>query len=286
MSASRTTKQARGADLTTFALSFVDQSGNGAGPFVSAVSITDASGNAFTSSNRLPVEIDASNVTLNVNSISSINVGNFPPTVNVGNFQASINIGNFPASQAVTGTFWQATQPVSLASLPALSTGANTIGSVGITSIPQSTYRVTVTPTVTAATYAANKVMGGILTFSNILPATTYAGILQSIVLKFKGSVQSVSFHVYVFDTSPSGTFTDTNTAAIAAGDSAYLIGAYQLTVPHSSLGTHTIYVQDGIGKAIQGVSQNLYVVIVPDATTAALGSTSDMIVSLGVLQG
>jgi hypothetical protein len=34
------------------------------------------------------------------------------------------------ASVAVTGTFYQATQPVSLASLPALATGANTIGAV------------------------------------------------------------------------------------------------------------------------------------------------------------
>lgn len=34
--------------------------------------------------------------------------------------------GNFP----VTGTFWQATQPVSLTTLPALATGANAIGSI------------------------------------------------------------------------------------------------------------------------------------------------------------
>jgi hypothetical protein len=30
----------------------------------------------------------------------------------------SVSVGNFPASQAVTGTFWQTTQPVSIASLP------------------------------------------------------------------------------------------------------------------------------------------------------------------------
>jgi hypothetical protein len=38
---------------------------------------------------------------------------------------------NVPSgTQAVSGTFWQATQPVSLASLPALATGSNTIGAV------------------------------------------------------------------------------------------------------------------------------------------------------------
>lgn len=37
------------------------------------------------------------------------------------------------SSLAVTGSFWQATQPVSLASLPTLATGTNTIGSVKLT---------------------------------------------------------------------------------------------------------------------------------------------------------
>lgn len=35
-----------------------------------------------------------------------------------------------PGTVAVTGTFWQATQPVSLASLPALATGSNVVGAV------------------------------------------------------------------------------------------------------------------------------------------------------------
>ena len=41
--------------------------------------------------------------------------------------RANVNInGTVP----VSGTFWQATQPVSLASLPALATGSNAIGSI------------------------------------------------------------------------------------------------------------------------------------------------------------
>ena len=40
----------------------------------------------------------------------------------------TVTVGN--ASLAVTGTFWQATQPVSLASLPSLATGSNVIGAV------------------------------------------------------------------------------------------------------------------------------------------------------------
>lgn len=41
------------------------------------------------------------------------------------------NVTNFPASQAVTGTFWQATQPVSLATnTPVIATGSNVIGAL------------------------------------------------------------------------------------------------------------------------------------------------------------
>lgn len=40
------------------------------------------------------------------------------------------------SSLTVTGTFWQTTQPVSLASLPSLASGTNAIGTVGVTSLP------------------------------------------------------------------------------------------------------------------------------------------------------
>jgi hypothetical protein len=143
--------------------------------------------------------------------------------------------------------------------------------------------KVAVTPTVTAATYAVSKVIGGIMTFAGILPATPFGGVLESIAVKFKGSAQTVGFWVAIFDASPAGTFTDTNTAAINAADTAHLLGAYHLTTPMSLLGTHTVFSLDNIGKALQGASANLYVVVVPDATTLALGSTSDMTVELGM---
>lgn len=51
------------------------------------------------------------------------------PSVSVSNFPTAFNVGNFPASQAVTGTFWQATQPISAAALP-LPAGAATASGV------------------------------------------------------------------------------------------------------------------------------------------------------------
>jgi hypothetical protein len=68
-------------------------------------------GSAVSSSNPLPMTFGA-----------GVTLPGFAST-------PTVNIGTSPTI-AVTGTFYQATQPVSLASLPALATGANTIGGV------------------------------------------------------------------------------------------------------------------------------------------------------------
>ena len=52
--------------------------------------------------------------------------GGVPVPVN-----GSVAVSNFPATQAVSGTFWQATQPVSLASVP--THGVNAQGSASST---------------------------------------------------------------------------------------------------------------------------------------------------------
>ncbi len=51
-------------------------------------------------------------------------------TANAGSGTFTVDASGFAVP--VTGTFWQTTQPVSLSSLPALATGANTIGSVNV----------------------------------------------------------------------------------------------------------------------------------------------------------
>ena len=54
------------------------------------------------------------------------------------NYDGGVSVVNFPASQPVTGTFWQATQPVSAASLP-LPTGAALDSSLTTTNTKLST---------------------------------------------------------------------------------------------------------------------------------------------------
>lgn len=61
------------------------------------------------------------------------NYGTSPGAVSVQGVNAFVT-----NTVAVSGTFWQATQPVSLASLPSLAAGTNTIGSVNQASAPWS----------------------------------------------------------------------------------------------------------------------------------------------------
>lgn len=69
--------------------------------------------------------------------------------------------GRFPVdgsgvTQPVSGTFWQATQPVSIASLPALATGSNTIGAISNTS-----FGVSSLPSLPAGTNSIGTVING-----------------------------------------------------------------------------------------------------------------------------
>jgi hypothetical protein len=179
-----------------------------------------------------------------------------------------------------------------------LAAGTAIIGKVGIdqttpgttnavvATIAPSTTAVAQSPTVTASAYAAGNVMGGIVTFASILAATSFNGVLQSIALKFKGTLVTGNINVALFKASPSnGTYTDKSAPTWNAADMANLLGIYQLTTPLSKLGTMTVYNLDGIGKAIVGASQSLYAVVIVDGTPTP-ASTSDFTIELGVLPG
>ena len=142
---------------------------------------------------------------------------------------------------------------------------------------------VTVTPTVTASTYAVNQPFGGLLTFASVLRPVSFVGTIQSITLRFKGSLQVIPLNVCLFTASPAATYADHTTPTWNAADEALQIGEYQLTAPISALGTQTIYNLDGIGKFVVGASQSLYAVVVPTGTSVAPGSTSDFSMRLAV---
>lgn len=144
---------------------------------------------------------------------------------------------------------------------------------------------VEVIPTVTASTYTSGFVVGGIMTFANALPAGTFNGVLESITLKFKASVQTGSFAVALFTASPTGTYTDHAAPTFGATDNPLLLGIYKMTSNTSSLGTHTIYNLDNINKQIVGSSTSIYAVVIATATSVAMASTSDMSLQLGIIK-
>jgi hypothetical protein len=150
------------------------------------------------------------------------------------------------------------------------------------------TTALAVTPTVTAGAYATNNALGGVMTFTNIIPAVApgFNGILQSIKATFRGTTVGVPLYVAVFKTTPTGTYADHATPTWNISDAAALLGVYPLPSPQSLAGlTMTIYNLDGIGKAFTGTSANLYaVVIAGGAFTPA--TSADFALELAVLPG
>ena len=171
------------------------------------------------------------------------------------------------------------TQPVSFATLPALTAGAAAIGQVG-----GKTTTVDVTPTITTSVaYAVGNEVGGLLTFSAALLAAG-TGLLQSIAVKCK-SVQTSGFKLYMFKANPSNTtWSDKTTPSINVADIPSLIGVYTLGAADSGLGTHTIYNTDGVGNTLNAGATTLYGILVTTGTPT-FASTSGITVAIGVLQ-
>jgi len=103
---------------------------------IGSVNIKDASGNTWGSDNTWPVVINSGNVNLvssipaGTNRIGVVTIGGGTVTIGAGTAQIGSVTASISGTVPVSGTFWQATQPASLASLPALAAGTAQIGSV------------------------------------------------------------------------------------------------------------------------------------------------------------
>lgn len=152
---------------------------------------------------------------------------------------------------------------------------------------PPLTISTTVTPTLaTTNAYTATQVVGGILTFTSVLGTAT-SGIIQSITCKFNTGVMTTGLSVSIFKATPAaGTYTDHVVAAINTTDVASLIGTYRLATAYSDLGNFAVYNLDGIAKAFQSATSNVYGVVTSLGTTLALGNVTTFSVELGVLPG
>ena len=156
---------------------------------------------------------DASGATITVKSTD--NGGVQTPHVNVDN------------TVAVTGTFYQATQPVSLASLPSIPAGTNNIGDVDVLTLP--------------ALAAGTNNIGSVAPYAQ--PADFIAGATSDITGTSNTSViaaQGASVRIYVTQLlvtnshATVGTFVDIKdgTTTIYTGYAAAVGGGFSLTLP------------------------------------------------------
>jgi hypothetical protein len=138
-------------------------------------------------------------------------------------------------------------------------------------------------PTITASSaYVANNSVGGKLTFANVAGAQQ-SGIIQNITVASK-SAQTTGYKLYIFTGNPTvTTIADKATPALSNTDLPYLMDVFTLGSSDSTLGP-TINVLDNIGRAFVSQNQNLYGILVTNATPTYTTST-DIFVTLTVLQ-
>lgn len=159
---------------------------------------------------------------------------------------------------------------------------------------PQTTYpahhvmtrtaQVQLQPLVTASSaYTALNCVGGRLVFANVA-GPQQSGVVQSVTVTCK-TVQTTGYKLYLFTGNPSfTTITDKATPTLNANnDIQHLMDVITLGSADSSL-TGTINVTDNIGRAFVSKDQNLYGILVTNATPTYT-ATRDVFVTLTVLQ-
>ena len=137
----------------------------------------------------------------------------------------------------------------------------------------------------TSATYGANVVMGGLLTFSSLFTSTG-SGTIQSIAIDFT-TAQTVGLKLYPFNANPSNTtWTEHSAASINSADIFKVEPYISISNADSGLGTMTNYSLSGIGQAYSTGGTSGYFILVPTATTATTGGTTNVVqVCVTVLQ-
>lgn len=145
--------------------------------------------------------------------------------------------------------------------------------------------------TVTASSaYTAGNQVGGLLTLRFARPTSispSPSGILQSVTLT-SASVQTAEFDVSFFVQQPTAsTWTDKVTPAIAAGDKIRVRYPVKLTNNFSGLGTHTVYNQDLIGRAVKlsPITSNVIYAVITTPGTPTFTATTDLQLCVAMLQ-
>lgn len=147
------------------------------------------------------------------------------------------------------------------------------------------TQSVSITAAMTTTTaYTLNQVVGGLLTFPNTF-GTSGSGVLQTVDVNMK-SVQTGTWLFTPFHGNPSNsTWTDHSIAAIATSDVFSARDPIGISGGSNALGTATVYSAPGLGIAMAPGSTTLYGILQSSGTSAAFNTTSDIQVTVKVLQ-
>lgn len=195
-------------------------------------------------------------------------IGNTAFALNAG----SALVGSVKVSDGTNTATVKAASTASVASDTALVVA---ISPNNVVPVSRSSGVVSVAPTVTTTTYAANKCLGAVQTFSSVLRTAQNSGTLQSITLNFSAAL-TVGFWVVVFNASPgSSTLTDNTTASIAAGDTSKILTAVPLVNPISVQASgQTTYQVSGLNLPVTGTAGALYAVVVCQGAPAITSGT------------
>ena len=194
-----------------------------------------------------------------------------------------VSLASMPTTP-VTGTFWQTTQPVSLASLPALATGANAIGSITNTSFASTQSGTWTVATNADATIAAGTapskalVIGGVY---NSTPPGLTNGQTVAVQVDANGNQKVNIANTAVAVT---GTFWQaTQPVSIASMPTTAVTGTFWQTTQPVSLASTTV---TGSVSVIQVTASNLNATVTPIAITkgtqGATGFTTQALVDAG----
>lgn len=139
-----------------------------------------------------------------------------------------------------------------------------------------------------SSAYTANNEVGPLLALQfgrTAVGTPAPSGILQSVTLTSK-SVQTAEFDVSFFISLPTTTFTDKTTPSIAAGDVGLVRYPVKLTNNFSGLGTHTIYNQDQIARAVRlPPGGGIIWAIITTTGTPTFTATTDLQLCVGMLK-
>lgn len=151
---------------------------------------------------------------------------------------------------------------------------------------------ITVTPTVQAAAYAAGNSIGGKITLANVSLESSSTSILESLVALVKSGA-SADITALFFDGTIASTITDKATPTISAADMANCLGAVAIAAADFvAVGTPVLATKTGLGLAVKPSKtvlpenrKNLTLVLLAGGAIT-FGSTTDLQIKLGVLQG